>query len=165
MSIARWFRHVFRLPGEVRRLLDAEALDAIEQAVNDVESRHSGEIRVAIESSLDVPDLWQGVTPRRRALQAFGSLGVWDTERNNGVLIYVLVADHDVEIVADRGISARVSQDEWNAICRLIQTHCRQGRYRDGLVEGVRSIGEVLARHFPNEGGDRDEQPNRPVLI
>lgn len=165
MSIARWFRHVFRIPGEVRRLLDTEALDAIERAVNEVESRHSGEIRVAIESSLDVPELWQGVTPRRRALQAFGSLGVWDTERNNGVLIYVLVADHDVEIVADRGIAARVAQDEWNAICRLIQTHCEQGRYRDGLVEGVRSVGEVLARHFPHEGGDRDEQPNRPVLI
>lgn len=165
MSLARWVRHLFASSWSTRRRFDRRACGAIERAVGDVEGRHAGEIRVAIETALDLPDLYFGVTARQRALAVFGMLGVWDTASNNGVLIYVLMADHDVEIVADRGIAARVTQAEWEHICRDIETAFRAGRFGDGVADGVRAVGEVLARHFPYDGGDRNEQRNAPVLL
>jgi uncharacterized membrane protein len=98
-------------------------------------------------------------------LELFGRLGIWDTERNNGVLIYLLMAEHDVEIIADRGIASRVSTDEWEAVCRVMEQHFREGRFPEGAVAGIEGVGALLARHFPSEGGDRNEQPNRPVLL
>ncbi len=95
----------------------------------------------------------------------FSHLGVWDTEANNGVLIYVLLADHDVEILADRGISKRVPQSEWEAICREIEAHFREGRFAQGSVAGVRSVGRLLEKHFPGRGADANELPNQPVLL
>ncbi len=140
-------------------------LAAIENAVREVETRHAGELRFAVETSLDLPELWQGLGVRQRALEVFGHLGVWDTAGNNGVLIYVMVADHDVEIVADRAIAARVSAAEWAAVAREIEDHYRAGRFEQGSVAGVRAVGQLLARHFPAQGGDRNEQPNQPVLL
>lgn len=161
----RWFRHVFMPFWLTHRRFGRAACAAIEQAVGEVESRHAGEIRVAIETALDLSDLYFGVTARGRALAVFGLLGVWDTAGNNGVLIYVLMADHKVEIVADRGIAARVPQADWDAICRGIESAFRAGRYGEGVVEGVRAVGAVLARHFPQDGGDRNEQRNAPAFL
>jgi uncharacterized membrane protein len=149
----------------MRRRFSDSTLGAIEQAVREVEARHAGEIRFAVETALDLPELWQGVGARGRALQVFGQLGVWDTEGNNGVLIYVLFAEHDVEIVADRAIAQRASQAEWDAITRRVEDEFRAGRFEAGSVAGVRAVGELLARHFPARGGDRNEQPNQPVLL
>lgn len=165
MSLPRAFRHLFTPWWLTQRRFDRAACTAIERAVGDVEGRHAGEIRVAIETALDLTDLWLGVTAPRRALAVFGLLGVWDTAGNNGVLIYVLMADHKVEIVADRGIAARVPKAEWEAICRRIENGFRAGRYGEGVADGVRAVGEVLARHFPHEGGDRNEQRNAPAFL
>lgn len=165
MAAPRWLRHLFTPWWLTMRRFDRAACLAIERAVGEVEGRHAGEIRVAIETALDLPDLYFGVTAQRRSLAVFGLLGVWDTAANNGVLIYVLIADRKVEIVADRGIAARVPKAEWEAICRGVEGAFRAGRYGAGVAEGVRAVGAVLARHFPHEGGDRNEQRNAPTFL
>jgi uncharacterized membrane protein len=140
-------------------------LQAIEKAITTVEARHAGEIRFVIETSLDIAALRAGCTPRQRALELFGRLGVWDTADNNGVLIYVLMAERDVEIIADRGIAARVGTAEWETVCHAMEIHFRAGRFREGSLAGVEAVGELLSKHFPQQGGDRNEQPNRPVVL
>ncbi len=165
MDLLRTLRHLFATRWGTRRRFPDATLGAIEAAVRDVEARHAGEIRFAVETALDLPELWLGVGAKERALQVFGHLGVWDTEGNNGVLIYVLVADRDVEIVADRAIARRTSQAEWDAISREIEDHYRTGRFEAGSIAGVQAVGRLLARHFPSQGGDRDEQPNQPILL
>ena len=112
-----------------------------------------------------MPEVWRGLAPRQRALQMFGQFGVWDTAHNNGVLIYVLMADHDVEIVADRGIAAQVSQAEWQAVCRQMEHHYRAGRFQDGSVAGILGVGALLGRHFPGTRHSDNELPNQPVLL
>ena len=112
--------------------------------------RTPGEIRFAIETSLAPLHVSRTISaPRARALEVFAHLRVWDTEHNNGVLIYVQLADRDVEIVADRGFEGRVSPAEWEAVCRLMEEHFRAGRFKAGSIAGVDAIGDLLARHFP----------------
>jgi uncharacterized membrane protein len=164
-SIRRLLRHVFATRAAARRRFTPEALAEIEAAIHEVESRHSGEIRFVVETALDVDELVGGVTPRQRALEVFSHLGVWDTEANNGVLIYVLLADRDVEILADRGIASRVPHEEWETICHEIEAHYREGRFAQGSVAGIRSVGRLLERHFPGSGPDANELPNQPVLL
>jgi uncharacterized membrane protein len=165
VDLMRVLRHLFATRWGTRRRFPEASLAAIEAAVRDVESRHSGEIRFAVETAFDLPELWAGLAPRQRALEVFGQLGVWDTEGNNGVLVYVLLADHEVQVVADRAIAARVSQAEWDAVCREVEDHYRAGRFTEGSVAAVQAIGRLLAKHFPAQRGDRDEQPNQPVLL
>jgi len=165
MELARSLRHLLTTHWATRRRFNAKVLAQIEAAVQQVESRHAGEIRFAVETAFELPELWHEVTPRQRALQVFGQLGVWDTEGNNGVLIYVLMADRDVEIVADRGIAARVSQAQWDAVCRAMEDAFRRGDFAAGSIAGVAGVGQLLQQHFPSRGGDRDELPNQPVLL
>lgn len=165
MSLRRWMRHLFATEWGMRRAFDRPTLDAISRAIQDVEARHAGEIRFAVEAALDVPDLWRKITPRERAVHAFGQLGVWDTEANNGVLIYVLMADHDVEIVADRGLAQRVPHEDWENVCHRMEVEFRKGDFAAGAIAGVEGVGELLARHFPSAGADRDELPNQAVLL
>ena len=165
MRFSRVLRHLFATRWGTRRRFTAAVLTRVEQALVRVEGLHAGEIRFAVETAFDLPELWYGVTPRERALQVFGHLGVWDTENNNGVLIYVLMADHDVEIVADRAIAARVPQAAWDALCRDMESHFRSGRFAEGAEAGIAAIARLLAEHFPGAAGDRDELPNRPVLL
>ena len=103
-------------------------------------------------------------TPRERAVEMFAELRVWDTEQNNGVLIYLLLADRDIEIVADRGISAKVRPAEWEEICRAMEAQLRRGDYGAAVVQGIEAATRVLARAFPPRAGDRDELPDRPAL-
>lgn len=165
MNAARVLRHLFATRWGTRRRFTPAVLARIERALAEVESRHAGELRFAVETAFDLPDLWYEITPRQRALQVFGHLGVWDTAGNNGVLIYVLMADRDVEIIADRAIAARVPQVEWDAVCREMESHFRAGRFAEGSEAGIAGIGRLLAGHFPGGAGDRDEQPNRAVLL
>lgn len=148
-----------------RRRFPTHALSSLESAIASVEARHAGEIRFVIETALDVSALLESRTPRERAVEVFAHYRVWDTENNNGVLIYLLMAEHDVEIVADRGIASKVSEAEWQAVCHDMEEHFRAGRFREGAVAGVEGVAALLALHFPHEGGDRNEQPNRPILL
>lgn len=167
LSCPRWLRHLSSGPWLLRRRFPPPALDAIEQAVRACESRHAGEIRFAVEAALDPLELWRGVTPRQRAEETFARLRVWDTAHNNGVLIYLLLADHDVEIVADRGVgTGRVSQEQWEACCRVMEQHFRDGRFRDGAVAGIEAVAAVLAAHPPQDPADTgNELPDRPALL
>ena len=165
MSVMRIFRHLFTTHWATRRCFTADVQRRIENCVREVELQHAGEIRFAIETALDLPELWSGLASRQRALEVFGQLGVWDTAGNNGVLIYLLRADRCVEIIADRGIASRVLPAEWDAVCRAMEDHFRAGRFAEGSEAGVRGVGHLLGKHFPNAGGDRDELPNQPILL
>jgi len=165
MNAIRFLRHLFFTRWTTRRHFTPSVLADIETAIREAETLHEGEIRFVVETAFDLVDLVQDVTPRRRAMQMFGSLGVWDTAQNNGVLIYVLLADHTVEIVADRGIAGRIAQSDWDAVCREMERHFRDQRFGDGSVAGVRGVGRLLARHFPGRRSSADELPNQPVLL
>jgi len=165
MKFRRWIANLVATPLLTRRRFPAHALTAIELAITQVEARHAGEIRFVIETALDFSSLFANRTPRERAIEVFAQHRVWDTANNNGVLIYLLMAEHDVEIIADRGIAAKVSAAEWQAVCQAMETHFHEGRFREGAIAGVEGVATLLARHFPHEGGDRNEQPNRPILL
>ncbi len=165
MNIGRSLKHLFTGRGAVRRAFPASTLDAIERAIRDAESTHSGQIRVVIEASLDGPRLWADETARERAVEVFSLMRVWDTEHNNGVLIYLLMADRDVEIIADRGIHAKAGAHAWEAVCREMEQNFREGRFETGALAGVRAVGEHLARHFPGGGTPTNELPDRPMVL
>ena len=170
MQLGRLIRHVAATHWRTRMLFPASTLDAIEQAIGRVEKAHTGEIRFAIETALDALAYrarGDAAHPRARGVR---HLRVWDTDHNNGVLIYVQLADHTVEIVADRGFASRVSQPEWDAVCRLMEEHFRAGRFKAGSIAGVEALGALLARHFPSAaasepGSQHNELPDRPTLL
>lgn len=164
--MTRWLRHLFTDRSAVQRRFPESTLTAIERAVKAAEATHAGQIRVVIEASLDGPRLWARETAAERALEVFSLLRVWDTEHNNGVLIYLLLADRDVEIVADRGIHARCGQATWEAVCREMETAFRAGQFEAGVLAGVATVGAHLARHFPRTADSPvNELPDAPVLL
>lgn len=161
----RWLTHLFTTRWHVGRVFAKDTLDAIEAAVAASEQRHRGEIRLAVEAALDVGPLLAGMTARQRAQQVFAELGVWDTDENNGVLVYVLLADHAVEIVADRGYRGRVDEAEWRAITARMAGSFASGDFKLGALHGIDALTTLLAREFPGEGRDPNELPNRPRLL
>src|SRR6202521_3934910 len=168
MQIGRLIRHAAAAHWRTRMMFPAATLDAIEQAIARAEKTHAGEIRFAIEAGLTPLHILNGMAPRARTLEVFASLRVWDTEHNNGVLIYVQLADRAVEIVADRGFQGRVNPAEWEAVCRLMEEHFRAGRFDIGSIAGVDAIGNLLARHFPQDAAtpkNVNQLPDRPTLL
>lgn len=163
--LGRLIRHLVSSLRPARRLLNAAARAQIQDEIAVAERTHAGEIRVAIEASLTLPQLWRGLAPRARALEVFAALGIWDTARNNGVLVYVLLADRAIEIVADRGIAECVPAAEWEALCTEVSERFRQGELASGCCVAVRSVAQRMARFFPSPGGDGNELPNQPVLL
>ena len=164
MKINRIGRHLLKHHWRVRRLFPPPVLDRIERAIKAGEATHSGQVRFVVEGALDGAPLFRNQPARERALDVFSHLRIWDTAHNNGVLIYLLLADRDVEIVADRGIHRHVGEASWQAICRDMETACAAGDYEAGVLRGIAAISAELARAFPKgEGGD--ELPNRPVVI
>jgi uncharacterized membrane protein YgcG len=165
VTFKRWLKHVFMPPWSWRHAFPQTTLDAIETAIRDSETMHSGEIRFAVENSLKGFWVWRGKTSRERAVEVFSHLRVWDTEHNGGVLVYLLLADRVIEIVADRGIAARVDASEWERVARSMEAAFRQGEFERGAVEGIRQIGALLAMHFPPGSNNPDELSNRPVIV
>ena len=168
MKIGRLIRHATATHWRTRMLFPEATLDAIEQAIKRAELTHGGEIRFAIETSLTPRHILNDIAPRAHALEVFAQLRVWDTEANNGVLVYVQLADRNVEIVADRGFQGRVSPAEWEAVCRLMEEHFRAGRFQVGSIAGVDAIGNLLARHFPQglaRAAQSNQLPDRPTLL
>ncbi len=168
MKATRLARHALASHWSTRRRFPGATLDAIEQAVVRAELAHAGEIRFAIETALPPLHVLRDVSAHARALEVFGLLRVWDTEHNNGVLIYVQIADRHVEILADRGFRGRVAEAEWAGVCRLMEEHYRAGRFEAGSLAGVEAVGVLIARHYPGEGpraAARNELPDRPALL
>ena len=148
-----------------RRAFSASVRDRIEQSIKASEATHRGEIRFAVEGGFALLPLFKGITPRARAVEVFADLRVWDTAENTGVLVYLQLVDRDFEIVADRGINARVRQEEWETICRRMEAAFREGRFEAGAISGLRDITALLARHFPARAENPDELPNQPVVL
>jgi len=162
----RLLKHRALDEADARRMLSKDALARIGARVAASEKRHSGEIRVAVEAGLPLSYLRRRATPRERAIAMFAKLNVWDTERNNGVLIYLLLAEHAIEIVADRGLNRHVGAAEWAQIAETMKTAFRDGDYEGGLLRAVDAVDALLVRHFAAEPGDRDinELPDAPVM-
>lgn len=165
VKVSRWLKHVFMPPWAWRRAFPQATLHAIETAVRESELHHGGEIRFAIENSLPPGLAWRGMSGRERAIEVFSQLRVWDTEHNSGVLVYLLLADRDIEIVADRGIAARVPPSAWEAVARAMETHFRAGRFAAGAMEGIEKISALLTQHCPPLGDNPNELANRPVIL
>ena len=165
MNWKRLVRHLFTDHRSVARAFPPEAMKAIERAIGEEERRHGGQLRVAVEASLPVSDLVHGVGSRERAIGWFGRLRMWDTEHNAGVLIYLLLADRRVELVADRGIHSKVGTAAWEAICGEMQQEFARGQFERGAMIGVRAVSDLLAAHFPPTGDGRNELPDRPVVL
>ena len=165
--LARIARHRWWDERDAARALPPAALQRIEALVAGSERGHSGEIRVVIEAGLPLSYLWQDLTARDRAITLFGKLRVWDTEANNGVLIYLLLADHAIEIVADRGLNARVSAAEWAAVIEGLRADLRAGRFEPGLIAAVDAVDSLLREHYPLAHGQKNpnELPDAVVLL
>ena len=161
----RLLAHLFT--GNARGRFPAADLQRISDAIAVGETCHAGEICFAVEGALDVRDVVRGIQARARAIDAFGRLRVWDTAANNGVLIYLLLADHRIEIVADRGLAGLVSDAQWRGVCLLMEERLRAGEYADGVVAGIEAVSDLLAEHFPQDPArpDEDELPNQPVFL
>ena len=165
MNLRRWFAHLVTSRGAVARVLPEVALERAQRAIEASEASHRGELRFAVEAALDPAELLRGLSARERALQVFSELRVWDTAENNGVLIYVLLADKDFEIIGDRGIHAHVGPEGWEAIARRMEALFRAGEFERAILQGVEEISEALRRHFPRRPEDVNELPDRPVIL
>ncbi len=161
----RFFRHMIFGRGRARYFFPPAVMQRITEAVRVSECTHMGELCFTVEVGLGLAQLYAGVDSRQRALQLFSNLRVWDTEQNTGVLIYLLLADRKVEIVADRGIDARVGKAGWESICREMEARFRAGEFEQGVLQGIASITELLRRHFPAQGRNSNEFPDEPKVI
>lgn len=165
MKAQRIVKHLLTTERHVRRLFPGSALTAIGQAIKDSELEHDGEVRIVIEGALEMHELLRGQSARERAIELFSQLRMWDTQHNNGLLIYLLLADRAVEIVADRGIHERVGGGEWNAICRQMESAFRQSDFEGGALAGIGSLTQHLVTHFPTTRQSANELPDEPVLL
>ncbi len=164
-KLVRIFKHLLANRLQVTRRLPRRSMHAIETAIAASESQHRGELRFVVEAGLDWPELFSGTSARKRALDVFSHLRIWDTEHNSGVLIYLLLADNKVEILADRGINARVNQQEWTSICQDMESKLRMGDFERGALIGIHAITSLLKLHFPAEGQQQNELPDHPVIL
>jgi uncharacterized membrane protein len=165
MDIMRFLGHALLPQWWAMRVFPPATLAKIEAAVAASELQHSGELRFVVEAALPPRWLLAGRSARERAVELFSRLRVWDTEANSGVLIYVQLLDHRVEIVADRGIDARVGHDFWEAVCGRLQAAFRAGRFEDGVLAAIDEITVALAAHFPAGADNPNELPDRPLVL
>ena len=165
MGIRRIGRHLLQHRWRLRRDFPPKVLAAIEQAIKAGEATHSGQVRFAVEGALDGAPLFRDLSARERALDIFSHLRIWDTVHNNGVLIYLLLADRNVEIIADRGIDAKVGAAGWEKICTEMEADFRAGKFESGVIRGIEAVSRQLAAHFPGHGGGPNELPDAPVVI
>ena len=165
MDIERIWRHVAMTQGQVNRAFPSASLRVIEQTITASESAHLGEVRFVVEGALDSTPLFAGQSARERAIELFSQLRIWDTEHNSGVLIYLLLADRQVEIVADRGVHAKAGTHAWATICAAMETAFTKSKFEDGVLQGIQAVTRQLTAHFPAGTGNRNELPDTPVVL
>jgi uncharacterized membrane protein len=165
MGLKRIGKHLIEHRWRARRIFTPEVLDHIEQAIKAGEATHSGQVRFVVEGALDGAPLFRGQSARERALDIFSHLRIWDTAHNNGVLIYLLLADRTVAIVADRGIDAKVGREGWQKICAGMEADFRAGKFEAGVIKGIEAVSRQLAAHFPKQGAGPNELPDKPVVM
>jgi len=161
----RILRHLLSTHWEVKRAFPQTTLSAIEQEIQASEVAHVGEIRFVVEGALSGAPLFLGLSARARAIDVFSQLRMWDTEYRNGVLIYLLLADRSVEIVADRGVHAKAGAPAWEKICKDMEAAFRSKHFETGVIEGIRAVTHLLTRHFPASGVHRNALPDKVVVL
>ena len=164
--LGRILRHRWLDEADTRKAIPPDLLQRLAQRVHASEMRHTGQIRIYVEAGLPMSYLWRGATARQRAVTLFGKLRVWDKEHNNGVLIYLLLAERAIEIVADRGVDRHVAPEEWKAIVARMSAAFREERIEDGLTQALEEVSALLVQYFPLANGEanRNELPDEPVL-
>ena len=165
MGLKRIGKHLLEHRWRVRRIFTPAVLARIEQAIKAGEATHSGQVRFVVEGALDGAPLFHDQSARERALDIFSQLRIWDTAHNSGVLIYLLFADHNVEIVADRGIDARVGFSGWEKICAGMETEFKRSNFEGGVIKGIAAVSQELAKYFPAQAAGPNELPDAPVVI
>jgi uncharacterized membrane protein len=165
MGIKRIGKHLVEHRWRLRRVFPQAVLDRIERAIKAGETTHTGQLRFVVEGALDGAPLVRDQPARERALDVFSHLRIWDTAHNNGVLIYLLLADRDVEIVADRGINSLVGAQRWADICSDMEADFKRGHFEAGVIKGIEAVSRELAKFFPPHGPHRNELPDKPVVI
>ena len=165
MGIKRIGKHLLEHRWRLRRIFPPKSLARIEQAIKAGEATHAGQVRFVVEGALDGAPLFRNESARARALDIFSQLRIWDTVHNNGVLIYLLLADQDFEIVADRGIDTMVGHAGWEKICQEMEADFRSGHFERGVIRGIEAVSRELAAHFPKTGGGPNELPDAPVVM
>jgi uncharacterized membrane protein len=166
MDWQRIIQHLLLPASRVQRYFGAQSMQRIEAAISDSETRHSGEICFVVAGSLHIRSLLRGQSAREHALEVFSELRIWDTEHNNGLLLYLLLADHDIEIVADRGIAAKVTQEQWETICQQMEADFHRGEFETGVISGLQQLTRILAEHFPPTGDRRaNELSDKPLVL
>ena len=164
-NLTRFCRHIFTTPNTLHQHFPASAMRSIQTAIEQSETQHFGEIRFAVEANLSTLELLRKKSAKRRAIEVFSNLRVWDTEQNNGVLIYLLLADHDFEILADRGIHQHVGDEGWAAISKVMEQHFRQGAFEAGVLHGISAISGLLTHYYPANGKNDNELSDVPVIL
>jgi uncharacterized membrane protein len=164
-KLARAWRHLSSSKAEAKRAFPEATLGALAQAITAGEQTHRGEVRLVVERALPFDCAWDGVTNRQRAIALFADCGVWDTEDNCGVLIYVNLAEHKVDIVADRGIDRKIDRATWEAVCRTMTDGFRKGEFHEATLNAIGQVNALLRQHFPAEGGRANELPDQPLVI
>jgi len=163
--IKRALRHATTGPGAGKRCFPSDALHAIEQAIGQGEQQHRAEVRLIVEPALTFGAALKGQANRDRARQLFAEYGIWDTEENCGVLIYVNLAERAVDIVADRGVGRRIPEQDWQAICQTMTGGFAKGEYRHSAVQAIEQLNALLAQHYPNNGARPNQLPNEAVIL
>lgn len=165
MNIKRIAKHLLTNERQVSRYFSPNVLNAIEKEIKASEALHSGEIRFVVEGALDGAPLFKNQTAQARAIDIFSQLRIWDTELNTGVLIYLLLADRDIEIIADRGIHTKVGSAEWEKICLNMENYFKENKFHEGVTAGIDAITKHLQKHFPITHDDKNELSNKPVMM
>ena len=166
MNLLRIFKHIFTTGSQLRRNFSPATMERIRAAIAAAELRHTGELRFAVEADLPISALLAGQTSRARAVEVFSRLNVWDTEKNNGVLIYLMLADRGIEIISDRGIHARVGAQVWESICGEMERSFAAGRFEQGVILAINAVSDLLVTHFPADGElNPNELPDEPVIL
>jgi uncharacterized membrane protein len=163
--LTRFLRHIFATQRQTHQCFPAAALARIEAAITASEIKHNGQIRFIVETALSPLALYEKQTAQQRALEIFSLFGVWDTENNNGVLLYLLMADRDFEIIADRQIHAKAGQAYWEQTCAEMQALLKEGQFEQGVLLGIQRISAMLEKHFPEDVITPNELPDKPLII
>lgn len=163
--MSRLLTHLLHTPLSTRRAFPATVQESIRAAIHDGEQTHHGEIRFVVEGDWPLADVWSGKTIRERALEIFGLARVWDTSDNTGILVYVLLCEHKVEILTDRGLTRAIGPQVWHELCDALTRAYRAGRFEQGSVDLIRQVHVLLAEHFPSPGGNPNELPDLPIIL
>jgi uncharacterized membrane protein len=161
----RLFRHFLITAQHGRRAFPESTLKAIQKAIAHGEKRHRAEVRLMIEASLPLHEVLAGTSPRQRARELFSEYRVWDTEENCGILIYINLADHDVEIVTDRAVGRTLGHDAWESVCQMMTGGYKQGQFEDSTVAAVERLNDLLEAAFPDDGSRANQLSNRPLML